>query len=147
MLQFAADHRPASLFGTGHFLVLLATLFAVATWPFFGSFASGAVLFGTAAGVAMRSWHDRHPTTLAPRASLQEGRLPEINLSAIPVGGDAGGLMFVLGSMLIVMIGLPGVRWFLVSAIVCSAIAAVAIYRWRGAHPSSSQPDCSILLR
>ena len=62
----------------------------------------------------------------------------EINLSAIPVEGDVAGLMFALGSVSIVVIGLPGMSWYLLGVVLGSTIAAVSLRAWhtrsRNAH-------------
>ena len=121
----------------GGFLLLLALLLLAATWPFFGAFATGALLAGVLMAALLRSWHTRHPSAVARRERPQDARFPEINLSAIPVGGDVGGLIFTGGSIAILILGMPGLRWFLVGAMACAMVVAAGLYGWRQAHPYS----------
>ena len=85
----------------------------------------------TGAAVLIRRWHTRHPDTLpyAPRSNV-----PEINLSRIPVGGDVAGLMFAAGSVAVVIIGVPDMAWYFVSALICAAVLAWALFAYRAAH-------------
>jgi hypothetical protein len=96
------------------------------------------VVAACAAALMMRRWHARHPAQLPDTA---RGQVPEINLSAIPVGGDVAGLMFAAGSVAVVIIGVPDMAWFFVSALACAVIVAAAVFvmraaQTRGAHPS-----------
>src|SRR5215510_5713738 len=89
-------------------LLVLAAMLFVATWPFFATFNVASLMGGFCVAVAMRSWQRHHPSTVAlpdrpPRS--------DINLSSIPVRDDAGGLLFALGSMAI-LLGLAQLRWF-----------------------------------
>lgn len=117
-------------------LSLVATLL-VATWPFFGSFTLGTLIAGIAMSLPMRSWHNDHPSTLAVPGGRPHS---EINLAAIPVRGDAGGLFFAIGSVAI-LLALPQLRWFLLASVVCSAIAGAALIVWRHAHVKSNAFD------
>ena len=132
--------------GGGTLFVLVAILFA-STWPFFGWFMTAAVAGGALLAIAMRRWHDRHPAVLANVDPVTGMRRPEINLSAIPVSGNIGGLIFAVGSIAIVIVGLPELRWFLLAAIVSGVCAAGALLAWRRAHPSGMRPANSIVLR
>src|SRR5215510_5044700 len=98
------------------FLVLLVVVLLAASWLFFKAFIVASAVAGTVAAVLIRRWHTRHPVVLpyAPRT-----RVPEINLSRIPVGGDAAGLMFAAGSVAIVIIGVPDMAWYFVTALAC----------------------------
>jgi hypothetical protein len=113
------------------FLVMLVTLLLLASWLFFKAFIVASALVGLAAAMLIRRWHTRHPSALpyAPRTDV-----PEINLSRIPVGGDAAGLMFATGSVAVVIIGVPDLAWYFVSALVCAALLAWALYAYRSAH-------------
>ena len=107
-------------------LTLIAALL-VATWPFFGYFTLAAILAGIFMSMSMRSWNSEHPATLAvPDRTLRS----EINLSAIPVGGDAGGLFFAIGSV-IILLALPQLRWFLIASVACATLFGVALIAWR----------------
>ena len=104
----------------GTALLSLVAALLVATWPFFGSFTLATLIVGLFVGLTMRSWNIEHPATMAvPDRHVRS----EINLSAIPVGGDAGGLFFALGSVGI-LLGLPQLRWFLIASLVCAVAAA-----------------------
>ncbi len=92
-------------------------LFA-AIWPMFGWFVVAVVVSGAVAAIALRRWNTRHPSTLAPADPLAARPDAQINLSSIPVGGDFGGLMFVVGSFVIVLLGFPDARWFVLGSIV-----------------------------
>jgi len=116
--------------GSG-FLVLLVVLLLAASWLFFKAFIVASTVTGAAAAVLIRRWHTRHPDTLpyAPRSNV-----PEINLSRIPVGGDVAGLMFAAGSVAVVIIGVPDMAWYFVSALICAAVLAWALFAYRAAH-------------
>ena len=120
----------------GTALLSLVAALLVATWPFFGSFTIATLIVGLVAGLTMHSWHSEHPSTFAvPDRHVRS----EINLSAIPVGGDAGGLFFALGSVGI-LLGLPQLRWFLVASIATAVVAGVALIAWRHRAQATSGP-------
>ena len=110
------------------FLVLLVAVLLAATWLFFKAFIVASAVAGAVAAVMIRRWHTRHPSLLpyTPRT-----RVPEINLSRIPVGGDAAGLMFAAGSVVIVIVGVPDMAWYFVTALICAALLAWALVTWR----------------
>jgi len=115
----------------GAALLLLVVALVVATWPFFGTFTVATLIVGLFAAAAMRSWHGQHPSTIAlPDRPLRS----DINLSSIPVRDDAGGLLFALASMAI-LLGLPQLRWFMIGSLLCAAMVAFALIGWRHAHP------------
>ena len=118
---------PGSVKGAG-FLVLLVALLLAASWLFFKAFILASALAGALAAVLIRRWHTRHPSALpyAPRT-----RVPEINLSRIPVAGDAAGLMFAVGGVAVVIIGVPDLAWYFVSALVCAGLLAWALVTYR----------------
>jgi hypothetical protein len=112
------------------FLVLLVALLLAATWLFFKAFIVGSAVAGALAAVLLRRWHTRHPSALpySPRT-----RVPEINLSRIPVAGDAAGLMFAVGGVAVVILGVPDLAWYFVSALACAALLAWGLFAWRSA--------------
>jgi len=116
--------------GTG-FLVLLVLLLLAATWLFFKAFIVASAVTGALAAVLIRRWHTHHPSALpyTPRTAV-----PEINLSRIPVGGDVAGLMFAAGSVAVVIIGVPDMAWYFVSALLCAALLAWALFAYRSTH-------------
>jgi len=124
----------------GTALLTLVAALLVATWPFFGSFTLATIVAGIFMSMSMRSWNSEHPTTVAvPDRTLRS----EINLSAIPVGGDAGGLFFAIGSV-IILLALPQLRWFLIASIVCAAAAGCGLIAWRHTRIFSSGCEMSI---
>ena len=122
-----AVSAPAGVKGAG-FLVLLVALLLAASWLFFKAFIVASAVAGLTAAVLIRRWHTRHPSALpyAPTA-----RVPEINLSRIPVGGDVAGLMFAVGGVAVVIIGVPDLAWYFVSALLCAALLAWALVAHR----------------
>jgi hypothetical protein len=121
-------------------LTLIAALL-VATWPFFGYFTLAAIIAGIFMSMSMRSWNSEHPATVAvPDRTLRS----EINLSAIPVGGDVGGLFFAIGSV-IILLALPQLRWFLIASIVCAFAAGYGLIVWRHRRVFSSSCELSLL--
>ena len=87
--------------------------------------------FCSAAGGRPRDDGGETPQTYwrPPRTAV-----PEINLSRIPVGGDAAGLMFAAGSVAVVIIGVPDMAWYFVSALLCAALLAWALFAYRSTH-------------
>jgi hypothetical protein len=130
----------------GAALLLLVTALFASTWPVFGWFTALAAAGGTLFAISMRWWNDRHPAITVDVEPGTRTR-PEINLSRIPVGGNAGGLIFAIGSVVIVIVGLPGLRWFLIAALLGGACTAAALFAWRRAHPAALQPRNSIAAR
>jgi hypothetical protein len=63
-----------------------------------------------------------------------KGRLPEINMSAIRVGGNLGGLIFAAGAVAILLIGVPGLRWFVGVSLAAALVLAAATIVWRRTH-------------
>lgn len=123
--------------------VLAVSLFA-AIWSMFGWFVLAAVGGGIITAIAVRQWNDRHPSRLAPATSRPDA---EINLSSIPVGGDFGGLLFVVAAIVTVLLGLPDVRWFVLASIVVGAGLAGGLFLWRSGGTSVPTPANSILQR
>jgi hypothetical protein len=126
---------------------LLVPMLFVAIWPMFGSFVLAATAGGILLAIVLRRWHDRYPSTLAPADPLARRPAAEINLSSIPVAGDIGGLIFVVGSFVIILLGLPDIRWFVASAMVAATVLAGSLFAWRSSHPSALSGGNSILLR
>ena len=63
-----------------------------------------------------------------------KGRLPEINMSAIRVGGNLGGLIFAAGAVAILLIGVPGLRWFIGLSLALAVVLAAVTVAWRRTH-------------
>jgi hypothetical protein len=108
--------------GSGWMFVVLYGCLLAGAWWCVQEFTVAAIVAGLALACAMRAWNDRHPAVSAIHADT----IPfvQINLSTIPVPADAAGLMFAAGTILIVVIGLPGLSWFFVAAALGSLLVA-----------------------
>lgn len=115
-------------------VLLMALLLATAT--FFGPFAIAALLTGLLLSVILHRWAGDPSSGFATT-----DRLTPINIASVHVGGDAGGLIFVLGSIAILGLGLPTLRWFLIASIIVAVAVAAARIAWRSAHPVRSGSD------
>ena len=126
---------PRSTRGTG-FLVLLVAVLLAASWLFFKAFIVASAVTGTVAAVMIRRWHTRHPSLLpyAPNT-----RVPEINLSRIPVGGDIAGLFFAAGSVVVVIVGVPDMAWYFVTSLLCAGLLAWALVARRDRTATASR--------
>jgi hypothetical protein len=123
--------------------VLAVALFA-AIWSMFGWFVLAAMAGGVLMAIALRRWNTRHPSQLAPASRKPDA---EINLSSIPVAGDIGGLLFVIGAIITVLLGLPDIRWFVLASVVAGATFAGGLFAWRSFHSTTLTPANSILRR
>ena len=124
-----------------------ASALLVATWPMFGGFVTAAVVAGAVLAMALRRWNNRHPSTLAPVGAFGAQPKAEINMSSVPVAGDIGGLFFVVGAVIIVLLGLPDVRWFVLASVVVGGAMAAGLFAWRSSHASSLTPANTIQIR
>lgn len=142
------DRFMTTLFGrqrVGPLLWLMIPLFA-ALWPEFAWFGAGTVIAGIVTAIAMRRWHDRHPTTVPVQASGPRQSV-EINLAAIHVDGNVGGMFFALGSVAIVMAGLPQYWALFVTALIGGVLFAVALSLWHTWHPMTPVCRNSLIVR
>ena len=60
---------------------------------------------------------------------------PGINFSRMDVGGDLGGLVFAVGSVVAVLIGLPYIALLYLASLVCGIGVAVLLNEWHRHHP------------
>lgn len=60
---------------------------------------------------------------------------PEINLCTVRIGGDWGGLAFVVATLLIIVGGLTSARWFFLASLAGGIAVSVAI-AWQTRHPA-----------
>jgi hypothetical protein len=125
-------------------LSLLAVALFAAIWSMFGWFVLASVGGGVLMAIALRRWNTRHPSELAPTSRTPGA---EINLSSIPVAGDFGGLLFVIGAIVIVLLGLPDTRWFVLGSVVVGGVLAGGLFVWRSSHTAELAPTNSILRR
>ena len=126
----------ATPYGGGAVLLLLVALLFASLWTLFDLVSVAILVLALCLGAALRIWHDRHPTTTYTRD--RQFILPQINMSAIPVGGDAGGVLFACGALVTIIVGLPAMRWFAVASALCGVVSAAALVRYRSvpAHDS-----------
>ena len=145
---------PAQQAGTVAFPDAVARLavgsIVVALLVIVGSLLGAWVAAITAAGglfaIAMHAWHVRHPSDI-PAPTEPTRRTPQINFSSTEVPGNIGGLIFVVGSVFIVAVGLPSVIWFLFVAAVAGSVLAWALVVWHANHPKRGLPENLIVLR
>jgi hypothetical protein len=128
--------------GVGGWLLLAGILgfTSPALTPWTATVLVGGVVFA----IAIHLWYSRHPSLVATKDGE---RRPEINFSAIPVGGNVGGLIFMAGSMAILVSGLPAWRWFFGVAVVGGLLSAALVYAFHAARPSHGLPQNRIVLR
>ena len=107
------------------FVLVLMLALLLAASSFFTPFALSALLAGALLSCALHRYPDLGSANESP------DRLIGINIASIHVGGDAGGLIFVLGSIAIVMLGLPSLRWFLLASLAAATLLAAARIAWR----------------
>ena len=104
----------------------------------------------TAAGalfaIVMHAWYVRHPSDI-PAPTEPKPRTPQINFSSTEVAGDIGGLIFVVGSVFIVAVGLPSVIWFMFAGTVAGCFLAWGLVSWYTSHPKWGLPENRIILR
>jgi hypothetical protein len=74
-------------------------------------------------------------------------RSPQINFSSTEVAGNIGGLIFVVGSVFVVVVGVPSVIWFLIAATAAGCFLAWALVGWHRSHRGYRLPENRIVLR
>ncbi len=114
--------------------------------PVLGAWAAVVTAVGAVFAILIHAWYDRHPSDIAIPAEPQR-RSPQINFSSTEVAGNTGGLIFVVGSVFIVAVGLPSVIWFLFAATVAGCFLAWALVTWHTRHPKRGLPENQIVLR
>jgi hypothetical protein len=123
----------------------LLVLVAVINPPLGASVAVVAAV-GTLFAFAIHAWYQRHPSDL-PAPAERRWRTPQINFSSTEVAGNSGGLIFVLGSVFIVAVGLPSVFWFLLAGTVAGCLLAQGLVAWHTRHPHRSLEENRIVWR
>jgi hypothetical protein len=124
---------------------ILVTLLAI-VGPVLGTWVVVITAVGTLFAILIHAWYDRHPSDI-PIPTEPQWRSPQINFSSTEVAGNIGGLIFVVGSVFIVTIGLPSVIWFLFAATVAGCFLAWALVNWHTSHPKRGLPENMIVLR
>jgi hypothetical protein len=59
-----------------------------------------------------------------------------INFSSLEIDADLGGAVFVVGSVVSLLIGVPSARMFFAGTLVGGTLLATAIAWWHRRHPS-----------
>jgi hypothetical protein len=109
------------------FVLVLAMTLLLAAATFFSAFALPALLVGLLFSVILHRWVGDPGGFVETSDKL---RLVPMNFSEVHVGADAGGLIFVLGSVAILALGIPTLRWFLIGSVILSGIVAGARVAW-----------------
>ena len=124
-------------------LLALTVVLIVTTWSFFGRFSVVAATAGIATGVWLHWWYRRHPAFLAHRGPDRRPHM--LNISAVYVGGDAAGLAFVVGSVVIFTMGLQPLRWFVVTSALLAVLFAGVVIAWHRTHSVWSSHTPTVL--
>jgi hypothetical protein len=124
---------------------ILVALIAI-VGPALGAWTAVITAAGAVFALLIHAWYARHPTEVPTPAEPQR-RSPQINISSTEVAGNIGGLIFVVGSVFIVAIGLPSVIWFLFAATIAGCLLAWALVAWHTKHPTRGLPKNQIVLR
>ena len=66
------------------------------------------------------------------------------NISRVRVGGDVAGAIAVIGSVVVIIAGIPPLKWFLAGALACGAVCAFALSFWHRRHPAPRRPPNTI---
>ena len=111
-----------------------------------GAWAAAVTAAGAMFAILIHAWYARHPSEV-PIPTEPQRRSPQINFSSTEVAGNIGGLIFVVGSVFIVAIGLPSVIWFLFGATIAGCFLAWALVAWHTKHPKRGLPENLIVLR
>jgi O-antigen/teichoic acid export membrane protein len=114
--------------------------------PALGAGAAIVAGIGGLFAIVLHAWHAKHPSDI-PTPDEPQRATPQINFSSTEVAGNVGGLIFVVGSVFIVAIGLPSVIWFLFAAAIAGCFVAWALVAWHTRHPKSGLPKNWIVLR
>jgi len=115
--------------------------------PHVGVWAGAMTAAGALFAIVMHAWYVRHPSNMPAPIEPTRWRSPQINFSSTEVAGNIGGLIFVVGSVFVVAVGLPSVTWFLFIAAVAGSALAWALLVWHASHPKRGLPENLIVLR
>ena len=124
---------------------VVVALFAIGD-PLFGAWVGLVTVAGALVAIGIHAWYQRHPSD-TPDPTERQWRSPQINFSSTDVAGNIGGLIFVVGSVLVVAVGLPSVFWFLLAGTVAGCFLAWGLAAWHTSHPKSGLPQNRIVWR
>jgi len=114
--------------------------------PVLGAWVAVVAAAGALFAIVIHGWYGRHPSNL-PTPTEPQRRTPQINFSSTEVAGNIGGLIFVVGSVFIVVVGLPSVIWFLSAGTIAGCLLAWGLVAWHTSHPKRGLPENRIVLR
>ncbi|HEY7288771.1 MAG TPA: hypothetical protein VH583_02960 [Vicinamibacterales bacterium] len=120
-----SDDRPQV---SGSRLIAASTVVTIVAVVVFGVWAAFVTAAATLA-LLLHLWYERHPSAVAVPPD-GPWRSPQINFSSTDVAGNVGGLIFAAGSVVIVSIALPFVRWFLLLGSIAACLVAWALVSW-----------------
>lgn len=124
--------------------ILVAVLAVVG--PVFGARVAVVAAAGAVFAILIHAWYDRHPSEM-PTPTESHSRSPQINFSSTEVAGNIGGLIFVVGSVFVVVVGVPSVIWFLAAATAAGCFLAWALVGWHKSHPSGRLVENRVVPR
>lgn len=81
------------------------------------------------------------------RINARSGDYPAINISRIRIGGDAGGLIFVVGMVVCLLLGVPQTRGFFAETLAGGLVVAGVIAWWHRRPRSPRGAPVSLGLR
>jgi hypothetical protein len=111
-----------------------------------GAWIGAVAAVGALFAIAIHAWYYRHPSDIPVPAEPQRSS-PQINFSSTEIAGNVGGLIFSVGSVFIVAVGLPSTIWFLFAASVAGCFLAWALVAWHRSQPMYGLPQNRIRLR
>jgi hypothetical protein len=121
-------------------------LLLAAFGPLLGVWIGGVTAAGALFAIVIHAWYERHPSEM-PIPTQSQRYSPQINFSSTEIAGNIGGLIFAVGSVFIVVVGLPSVILFLVAATMAGCVLAWGLAAWHTAHPKYGLPENRILWR
>jgi hypothetical protein len=117
---------------------IVLTLLAL-VGPVPGAWAALLIAAGTLFAIMIHLWYQRHPYD-SPTPTERQRHVPQINFSSTEVNSNMGGLIFMVGSVLIVAVGLPSVIWFLLGSTAAGGLFAWGLVAWHRSHPMRGVP-------
>ena len=120
------DDAPRAAGGRAAVVPVIVALFMIVT---LGAWTAAVAALAALVAVLIHAWYERHPCELAAPSDAV-WRSPQINFSSTEVAGNIGGLIFVVGSVMIVSLGVPAIFWFLCAGTVAACFLAWGLVAW-----------------
>jgi hypothetical protein len=108
--------------------------------PVLGTWFAIVTVFGALLAAGIHAWYEHHPSDL-PAPDEHTVRTPQINFSSTEVAGNVGGLIFVVGSVIILAVALPSALWIVLGSTVAGGFLAWGLFTWRANHPGWGLPS------